>query len=109
MTNVNITRLESWIIDAQILDEAKVDMEETVRDAVEEMQEMAFWRIFPELKGKYDRTKSIYFSAIDYVKDWAFGHDTVADVDWKNLEINSIEQLYIWLKAKSWEVIKSCQ
>lgn len=103
MTNVNISRLESWIVDAQILDEAKVDMEETVRDAVEEMQEMAFWRIFPNLKGKYDRTKSIYFGAIDYVKDWAFGKDTVADVDWKKLEIDSIEQLYIWLKAKTWD------
>ena len=102
--NINVTRLETWIIDAQILDEAKVDMEETVRDAVEEMEEMAFWRIFPDLKSFYDKVKHSYFTAMEYVRDWAFGKDTVSDVDWKALEIESIEQLYIWLKTKSWAI-----
>ena len=102
--NANIMRLESWVIDAQILDEAKVDMDETVRDAVEEMQEMAFWRIFPDLKPFYDKVKFSYFTAIDYVRDWAFGKDTVSDIDWKALEIDTIEQLYTWLRTKNWAI-----
>lgn len=106
--NANIMRLETWIVDAQILDEAKVDMDENVRDAVEEMQEMAFWRIFPELKGKYDKIKHSHFDALALVKDWAFGKDSVSDANWKKLEIETIEQLYIYLKAKPWEVVSPC-
>lgn len=109
MMNANLMRFECWLTDAITLDEAKADMEENVRDAVEEMQEMAFWRIFPDLKGKYDKTKTIHFDALALTKDWLFGKDTVADVDWKKLEIESYEQLYIWLKAKSWQVISKCQ
>lgn len=104
MMNENITRLELWAIDAITLDEAKPDMEEDTRNAVEAMEEMAFWRIFPELKGKYDKVKHTYFDAFAYVKDYIFGKDTVSDVDWKKLEIADLNMLYIWLKAKKWEV-----
>lgn len=106
MTNTNITRLELWAIDSITLDEAKVDMEDDVRDAVEAMEEMAFWRIFPELKGKYDKVKNTYFDAHAYVRDYILGKDTASDVDWKKLEIADLNMLYIWLKAKKWEVIR---
>lgn len=101
--NENITRLELWAIDAITLDEAKVNMEEEVRDAVEAMEEMAFWRIFPELKGKYDKVKNFYFDAYHYVRDWVFGKDTASDVDWHKKEVETIEQLYTWLRAKPWQ------
>lgn len=103
MTNENITRLELWAIDAITLDKAKVNMEDDVRDAVEAMEEMAFWRIFPELKGKYDKVKNTYFDAYHYVRDYILGKDTVSDVDWKKLEIVDLNMLYIWLKAKKWD------
>lgn len=103
MKNINIDRLNAWAIDAHILDEAKPDMQDEVRDAVEEMQEMAFWRIFPELKGKYDKVKNTYFDAHAYVKDYIFGKDTAHDVDWDKIGIETTNELYIWLKAKKWD------
>lgn len=106
MNNPNIDRLNFWAIDAITLDNAKPDMDEDTRNAVEAMEEMAFWRIFPELKGKYDKVKHTYFDAFAYVRDYIFGKDTVADADWKKLEIGSIEMLYIWLKSKKWEVVR---
>lgn len=106
MKNENLDRLNFWAIDAITLDEAKADMEENVRDAVEAMEEMAFWRIFPDYKTKYDKVKNHMFNALDYVRDWVFGATTVSDVDWKKLEINSLEQLYIWIKTKNWEVVR---
>lgn len=105
--NENITRLELWAIDAITLDEAKVDMEENVRDAVEAMEEMAFWRIFPDLKGKYDKVKNTFFDAYAYVRDYILGKDTVSDVDWKKLEIGDLNMLYIYIKNKSWEVSRN--
>lgn len=103
MKNENMTRLEMWAIDAITLDEAKVEMEEDVRNAVEGMEEMAFWRIFPELKSKYDKVKNTWFNAYDYVRDYIFGKDTVSDVDWEKLEIVDTNMLYIWLKSKRWD------
>lgn len=103
MKNANIERLNAWAIDAHILDEAKVDMNEGVREAVEEMQEMAFWRIFPELKGKYDKIKNTWFDAFAYVKDYVFGKETVADIKWDEAGVETLNELYIWLKAKKWD------
>lgn len=105
MKNVNIDRFEIWAIDAITLDQAKPEMEDDVRSAVEGMEEMAFWRIFPDLKGKYDKVKNTYFDALAYAKDYIFGEDTVSDVDWKKLEIVDTNMLYIWLKSKNWEVV----
>lgn len=106
MKNANIERLNAWAIDAHILDEAKVEMNNEVREAVEEMQEMAFWRIFPELKGKYDKIKNTWFDAFAYVKDYVFGKETIADIKWDETGVETLNELYIWLKAKKWD--KEC-
>lgn len=102
MKNINIARLEMWAINAITLDEVKVGMDDDSKEALEAMEEMALWRIFPELKGKWDRVKGEWFDAYAYVKDYVFGKDTASDIDWKKLEIEDLSMLYIWLKSKRW-------
>lgn len=97
-------KMNAWIDLTKETIESAYDV--TIEEQLKLREEWLFNAWFPNLKNHYDRRKGGLISALEYVRDWCYGEldGYVTDVPWEDLEIETREEMIVWLKTKSWDI-----